>query len=217
MVEKAKQSCPENIRNPIANVIKKALTLKGRKPRKSETHIIELVQRIAPTSYLGKALGQVERQAHLGTNLSDSSSDSDYSPSDDSPSSSDSESEQTTMSLSTSSTSSTGSLVDRCRCCHRKQCHLLYKEHRKHRKCSHSKSKKRAKKLQSGFGKLKPIPPTKYDGALDSRAYHQFLAEGAAYIEAGQVDPGKQVFVLSHYLTGKAHEFYIRKVSSDLY
>ena len=57
VAEKAKYLRPENIRNPIVNVIKKALTSKGHKPRKSETRIIEPVQQIAPTSYLGKALG----------------------------------------------------------------------------------------------------------------------------------------------------------------
>ena len=39
--------------------------------------------------------------------------------------------------------------------------------------------------------------------------------EGAAYVELDQVDPHKQVFVLSHYLTGKAHQFYIREVAGD--
>ncbi|KAG9311666.1 hypothetical protein JVU11DRAFT_7901 [Chiua virens] len=47
---------------PIKAVISKALKEKGRKPRKSGTRIIEPSQQIAPTSYLGKALGRVERQ-----------------------------------------------------------------------------------------------------------------------------------------------------------
>ena len=34
-------------------------------------------------------------------------------------------------------------------------------------------------------------------------------------MELGQVEPHKQVFVLSHYLTGKAHEFYIHEVAGD--
>ena len=47
------------------------------------------------------------------------------------------------------------------------------------------------------------------------RAYHRFLTEGAAYVKLGQVKPHKQVFVLSHYLMGKAHEFYICEVAGD--
>jgi hypothetical protein len=41
--------------------------------------------------------------------------------------------------------------------------------------------------------------------------------EGAAYVKAGRVELEKQVFVLLHYLTGKAHEFYIREVAGDPY
>ena len=55
----------------------------------------------------------------------------------------------------------------------------------------------------------------KYDGSPDSRAYHRFLTEGAAYVKSDQVDSHKQVFVLLHYLIGKAHEFYIREVARD--
>ena len=55
----------------------------------------------------------------------------------------------------------------------------------------------------------------KYDRSLDSRTYYRFLTTGAAYVELGQVEPCKQVFMLSHYLTGKAHEFYIHKVAGD--
>jgi hypothetical protein len=43
------------------------------------------------------------------------------------------------------------------------------------------------------------------------------LTEGTAYVEAGRVELEKQVFVLSHYLTGKAHKFYIREVAGDPY
>ena len=84
-----------------------------------------------------------------------------------------------------------------------------------HRKCS--KSRGRHKRDKSGYGKLKPIALTKYDGSPDSRAYHRFLTEGAAYVKAGHIETEKQVFVLLHYLTGKAHEFYIREVAGGPY
>ncbi|KAF8833995.1 hypothetical protein BDN67DRAFT_985644 [Paxillus ammoniavirescens] len=54
-----------------------------------------------------------------------------------------------------------------------------------------------------------PIAPTVYDSSADSRAFHQFVTEGTAYVEAGQVKSWEQVFILSHYLKGRAHEFYI--------
>ncbi|KAG2099239.1 uncharacterized protein F5147DRAFT_777355 [Suillus discolor] len=64
---------------------------------------------------------------------------------------------------------------------------------------------------------LKPIAPTAYDGAVDSLAFHRFITEGMAYVKDGRVKSKKRVFVLSHYLKGKAHEFYIREVSGDPY
>jgi hypothetical protein len=64
---------------------------------------------------------------------------------------------------------------------------------------------------------LKPIPPITYDGALDSRVFHQFLTEGTAYVKDGQVERKRRVFILAHYLKGRAREFYTREVSGDPY
>ena len=41
--------------------------------------------------------------------------------------------------------------------------------------------------------------------------------EGTAFVEAGGVQTKEQVFILSHHLSRKAHEFYVCKVSSNLY
>ena len=65
--------------------------------------------------------------------------------------------------------------------------------------------------------KLKPIPPVEYDGSVDSKAFHCFITEGTAYVKDGEVPSKKQAFILSHYLKGKAHEFYVREVSGDPY
>ena len=65
--------------------------------------------------------------------------------------------------------------------------------------------------------KLKPIPPTEYDGIVDPQLFHRFITEGTAYVRDGQVPRNKCVFILSHYLTGRAHEFYIREVADDPY
>ena len=56
-----------------------------------------------------------------------------------------------------------------------------------------------------------------YDKSINSKAFHHFIMEGTAYVKDGEVPSKKQVFILSHYLTGKAHEFYICKVSGDPY
>ena len=56
-----------------------------------------------------------------------------------------------------------------------------------------------------------------YDGAANSRAFHRFVTEDTAFVEAGGVRTKEQVFILSHYLSGKAHEFYVHEVSSNPY
>lgn len=64
---------------------------------------------------------------------------------------------------------------------------------------------------------MKPIPPMEYDGTPDPHKYHRFVTEGMAYVEDGNVDLEKRAFVLSHYLTDTAHDFYVHEVSKDPY
>ncbi|KIM50239.1 hypothetical protein SCLCIDRAFT_146024 [Scleroderma citrinum Foug A] len=52
---------------------------------------------------------------------------------------------------------------------------------------------------------------------MDSKAFHRFITAGTAYVKDGCVPHKKQPFILFHYLTGKAHKFYVRKVSRDPY
>ncbi|KAG2129601.1 hypothetical protein DEU56DRAFT_915095 [Suillus clintonianus] len=85
------------------------------------------------------------------------------------------------------------------------------------RKRKTSKKRSKSKKSKRTKTTLKPIPPTVYDGTIDSRAYHRFITEGTVYVEDGKVKSEKKVFVLAHFLKGKAHEFYIREVSGDPY
>jgi len=75
------------------------------------------------------------------------------------------------------------------------------------------KSKKKCQKKMT----LKPIPPTKYDRAVDLQKFHRFITEGTTYICDGQVPMKKCVFILSHYLTGQVHEFYTCEVAGDPY
>jgi hypothetical protein len=71
--------------------------------------------------------------------------------------------------------------------------------HRRHR------SQPRSRRSKST---LKPIAPKEYDGTADARAYHRFIRESEAYLRDGKVkNRRRQVFILSHYLTGKAQVF----------
>ncbi|KIO06696.1 hypothetical protein M404DRAFT_66349, partial [Pisolithus tinctorius Marx 270] len=115
----------------------------------------------------------------------------------------------TSSSSSSASKSSTGSSRSRG---HRHRGRSKRRKSRGHR--SH-KSKKRSRSQHKTM--LKPIPPTKYDGSDNPHAFHRFVTEGTAYVEDGHVETKKRAFILSHYLTGKAHEFYVHKVSGDPY
>ena len=54
-------------------------------------------------------------------------------------------------------------------------------------------------------------------GQLILKPFIAFVTKGTAFVGAGGVQTKEQVFILSHYLSGKAHEFDICEVSSNLY
>ena len=72
--------------------------------------------------------------------------------------------------------------------------------------CKHSKKCK----LRS---LLKPIPPEKYNGAADLQSFYKFMNNGMLYLKQGHVPSDEQVNILSHYLGGRAYNFYTREVS----
>lgn len=65
--------------------------------------------------------------------------------------------------------------------------------------------------------KLKPIPPMEYNSSVNSKVFHHFITEGTMYVKDREVPSKKQAFILSHYLTGKTHEFYVCEISEDPY
>jgi len=79
------------------------------------------------------------------------------------------------------------------------------------------KQSRHKKKRDQKKNTLKPIPPVTYDGSPDLRSFHQFLTKGTAYVKDGKVERRKRVFILAHYLKGRAREFYTREVSGDPY
>jgi hypothetical protein len=167
--------------DPVKAVIDKVVKPSTeRRERRPTPQAMEPVHQVAPHSYIGQALGRIDRKGK--------GSDDPDSSSSESPDSSDSSDEG-------SSTSGSSQAAKQ--------------KKRKHLKKSSKKKKRKTT--------LKPIPPATYDGAVDSRAFHRFITEGTAYVEDGRVSSRKKVFILSHFLKGKAHEFYIREVSGDPY
>ncbi|KIK57612.1 hypothetical protein GYMLUDRAFT_172727, partial [Collybiopsis luxurians FD-317 M1] len=54
-----------------------------------------------------------------------------------------------------------------------------------------------------------------YNGSPDAEAYHHFMLESTQYCKEGHVPKSEQVFLISHYLEGKAHSYFTQKVSKN--
>ncbi|KAJ3851616.1 hypothetical protein EV368DRAFT_65609 [Lentinula lateritia] len=75
--------------------------------------------------------------------------------------------------------------------------------------------KTQAKRAKAAKRLIKPILPNEYDGSANAEKYHCFVLEGLQYCKEGHVPEDERVFLLSHYLTGKAHSFFTQKVSKN--
>ena len=88
---------------------------------------------------------------------------------------------------------------------------------RRRRDNRHGRNGRRRRKSSSSSSKqvIKPIAPKEYSGGADARAYHRFVRESEAYLRDGKVKGRRRIFLLSHYLTDKAYDFYTQKVAND--
>ena len=88
---------------------------------------------------------------------------------------------------------------------------------RRRRDNMHGRNGRRRRKSSGSSSKLviKPIAPKEYSGGADARAYHRFVRESEAYLRDGKVKGRRRIFLLSHYLTNKAYDFYTQKVAND--
>ncbi|KIK43567.1 hypothetical protein CY34DRAFT_23515 [Suillus luteus UH-Slu-Lm8-n1] len=161
---------------------------------------MEPIQQVAPRSYVGRAMGMDKPKKRKSKKTKKRAGSHSPDPSEDEPSSSSTSESSSSESSESSSSDETDSSESSD-------------------KATKRSSKRRAKKRKARKTKntLKPIPPVNYDGAPDSRAFHQFLTEGTAYVKDGQVERKRRVFILAHYLKGRAREFYTREVSGDPY
>jgi hypothetical protein len=60
---------------------------------------------------------------------------------------------------------------------------------------------------------IKPIPPDVYDGSPDNRKFHRFVMQATTYLQDGRVPKHRRAYVLMSFLSGKAYEFYVKKVA----
>jgi len=185
------------------------------------------IEQVEPNSYIGLALNRLKGGNILTKDGGDNSSEGDkqlecsdsdgYESSNETESSdgstaTDSSSDSSSTDLDESSTSSSSTLSSSCKRKGRKRSGKGAKSSSKRDKTKQKSKKKHQKKMT-----LKPIPPTEYDGAVDPQKFHRFITEGTVYVRDGHIPAKKHVFILSHYLTGRAHEFYTREVAGDPY
>ena len=62
---------------------------------------------------------------------------------------------------------------------------------------------------------IKPIAPKEYNGSADAWTYYWFVRKSDAYLRDGKVKGRRRIFLLSHYLTNKAYNFYMQKVANN--
>ena len=147
------------------------------------------VAQLPKDSYLGKTLRNIEKP----TNNNRARYGDDRSPSPSDPSSSGEEQSDSESSESSRERS------------------------RRRRNNHHGRNKRRRRRSSSTSSKLviKPIAPIKYNGSADARLYHRFVRESEAYLKDGKVKGRRRIFLLSHYLTDKAYDFYTQKVANN--
>ncbi|KAF8546742.1 hypothetical protein OG21DRAFT_1490872 [Imleria badia] len=207
----ARNSTKEGTKRTTGNLIERfvddALRAKRSEERTSVPHVIEPAQQIAPTSILGKALAEISKRRKKP-----SSSDSEMSLEDSTSTSSSSESDPD--SSDSSSSDSSPSSGDSSGQEHQNRCQARKLKRKKKRSKKACKSKKNR---HTGYGKMKPITPLVYSGQKEVTDFHQFVTEGTAFVKAGGVRPQDQVFVLSHFLSCDARDFYMREVASNPY
>ncbi|CAK5275197.1 unnamed protein product [Mycena citricolor] len=59
---------------------------------------------------------------------------------------------------------------------------------------------------------IRPIQPVAYDGSDDAAKFLQFVRQGTNWLRMGNLPEDQHIFMLSYRLTGKALDFYNRKV-----
>lgn len=86
-------------------------------------------------------------------------------------------------------------------------------DRKRDKKSKKSKKSKKGRRKQSSKSKSRAIKPKEYNGKENSKAFHRFMKEGLNYLEDAQIERKRYIYVLSHFLTGRAYDFYTQKVS----
>ena len=235
---------PKKNENPVRVIVDNVVARRASRHRRRPTpRAMEPVKQIDPTAFkrLGRK-GKRTRNKHWRSSSDDESSDSsgssnDSSSSDTSSSSKSARADETSTSDSDNGDSPSGSESDpsgdssstssdegpnsssastsRTSGCHSQRSRSPRRRGHKSKRSTRKSDRKKRKAHRRMT--LEPIPPTKYDGSADFKAFHLFTIEGTAYVKDGRVPSKKRAFILARFLTGKAEGFYIHEVLRDPY
>ncbi|KAI1786252.1 hypothetical protein LXA43DRAFT_898365, partial [Ganoderma leucocontextum] len=173
---------------------------------------------LEPSSFINRTLRDLpehsdsEDPSYSGSSPSSSSSSSSSDSSDSSqPSSSDSSNSGTSDDSDSSSDDSSGGSSSSSRRRRRRG--------RKHRRGS--KKRRSSRKRRHGKHKslhvpvLKPAEPEKYSGNPDLAEFNRFIGQARDYLDGYRVKPKRHGAVISRFLEGRAHEFYVNTISRN--
>ncbi|KAM5535240.1 hypothetical protein V8D89_011046 [Ganoderma adspersum] len=182
------------------------------------------ISQLEPSSFVGRTLRGLSKGKPSSSDDSSSSESSDSPPcagpskrrrakrpessSSSSSSSSKEPSSSGRSSSSDSSSSSSGSSrssAPRHRRHHRK--HRASRKHRSSKKCSkHSKLR---------VPVLKPLDPDPYEGEADLPMFHRFIGQMSDYLEGYRLWSRDHPSMVTRFLRGRAHEFYVNTISRN--
>ncbi|KAJ3769927.1 hypothetical protein FB446DRAFT_705819 [Lentinula raphanica] len=193
---------------PKTSALAKILKWGSRKSKKNQKGRAKKRKESSPDSDTGSSDEDSDSSGSSSTSSSDDESEPSSPSSPSSSSNSDSESSESSSSSSESSFSDWDSESYR------------RSRRRKHARKKHSRSARRQHKKQIAKERrshriIKPIPPQEYGGEEDIEKYHRFVLEGTQFCREGRIPKDEQVFLISHYLSGKAHSFFTLKVARN--
>ena len=152
------------------------------------------IEQVEPNSYIGLALKRLksgyglsedENESSESDESSNRSSFDEYESSDDTTSSNTSimseSSESSSSESSDESLTSSSSMMSYSR----KRQGQMYSGKTEKSSNKKNKTKRKSKRKKHHGMKLKPIPPTGYDGMVNPQMFHRFITEGTAYVHDG--------------------------------
>ncbi|KAJ3862077.1 hypothetical protein EV359DRAFT_83696 [Lentinula novae-zelandiae] len=93
---------------------------------------------------------------------------------------------------------------------------VQHRKRRRHRSRSHSRKRGGRKSKKRTYNRIiKPVPPSIWNGEADAEVFQRIVLEGYQFCKEGKIPKNEWVFLISHYLSGKAYQFFALKVAKN--